>query len=30
MGKTSIYWLTPLELQVLKEYLKDGEQRGTL
>ena len=26
MSKTSIYWLTPLELQVLKEYLKDGEK----
>jgi hypothetical protein len=30
MSKTSIYWLTPPELQVLKEYLKDGEKRGTL
>jgi hypothetical protein len=30
MSKTSIYWLTPPELQVLKEYLKDGEKQGTL
>jgi hypothetical protein len=30
MGKTSIYRLTPLELQALKEYLEDGEKRGTL
>ena len=30
MGKTSIYWLTPPELQALKEYLEDGEKRGTL
>jgi hypothetical protein len=30
MGKTSIYQLTPPELQVLKEYLEDGEKRGTL
>jgi len=30
MGKTSIYWLTPLELQALKEYLEDGEKQGTL
>jgi len=30
MGKTSIYRLTPPELQALKEYLKDGEKRGTL
>jgi len=26
MGKTLIYWLTPLELQALKEYLKDGKK----
>jgi hypothetical protein len=30
MGKTSIYRLTPPELQALKEYLEDGEKRGTL
>jgi hypothetical protein len=30
MGKTLIYWLTPPELQALKEYLEDGEKRGTL
>ena len=30
MGKTSIYRLTPLELQALKEYLEDGKKRGTL
>jgi hypothetical protein len=30
MGKTSIYWLTPPELQVLKEYLEDSKKRGTL
>ena len=30
MGKTSIYQLTPPELQALKEYLEDGEKRGTL
>ena len=30
MGKTSIYRLTPLELQALKEYSEDGEKRGTL
>jgi hypothetical protein len=30
MGKTSIYQLTPLELQALKEYLTDSEKRGTL
>jgi hypothetical protein len=28
MGKTLIYQLTPPELQVLKEYLEDGEKRG--
>jgi hypothetical protein len=26
MRKTSIYWLTPPELQALKEYLEDGEK----
>jgi len=26
MGKTSIYWLTPPELQALKKYLKDGKK----
>ena len=26
MSKTSIYRLTPSELQVLKEYLEDGEK----
>jgi hypothetical protein len=26
MGKTSIYWLTPPELQALKEYLEDGKK----
>jgi len=26
MSKTSIYQLTPLELQALKEYLEDGEK----
>jgi hypothetical protein len=30
MGKTSIYQLTPPELQALKEYLEDGKKRGTL
>ena len=30
MGKTLIYQLTPPELQALKEYLEDGEKRGTL
>jgi hypothetical protein len=30
MGKTSIYWLTPPELQALKEYLEDGKKQGTL
>jgi len=30
MGKTSIYQLTPPELQALKEYLEDGEKGGTL
>jgi len=30
MGKTSIYQLTPLELQALKEYLEDGEKWETL
>jgi len=30
MSKTSIYRLTPPELQALKEYLEDGEKRGTL
>ena len=30
MGKMSIYRLTPPELQALKEYLEDGEKRGTL
>jgi len=30
MSKTSIYRLTPSELQALKEYLEDGEKRGTL
>jgi hypothetical protein len=30
MSKTLIYRLTPPELQVLKEYLEDGEKRGTL
>jgi hypothetical protein len=30
IGKTSIYWLTPLELQALKEYLEDGKKQGTL
>jgi hypothetical protein len=30
MSKTLIYQLTPLELQALKEYLKDGKKRGTL
>ena len=30
MSKTSIYWLTPPELQALKEYMEDGEKRGTL
>ena len=30
MGKTSIYQLTPLELQALKEYMEDSEKRGTL
>jgi hypothetical protein len=30
MGKTSIYRLTPPELQALKEYLEDGKKRGTL
>jgi hypothetical protein len=30
MSKTSIYWLTPPELQALKEYLEDGKKRGTL
>ena len=30
MGKTLIYWLTPPELQALKEYLEDGEKQGTL
>jgi hypothetical protein len=30
MGKTLIYRLTPPELQALKEYLEDGERRGTL
>jgi hypothetical protein len=30
MSKTSIYQLTPPELQALKKYLKDGEKRGTL
>jgi hypothetical protein len=30
MGKTSIYRLTPPELQALKEYLEDGEKQGTL
>ena len=26
MSKTSIYWLTPPELQALKEYLEDGKK----
>ena len=30
MSKTSIYRLTPPELQALKEYLEDGEKWGTL
>ena len=30
MNKTLIYWLTPLELQALKEYLEDGKKQGTL
>ena len=30
MSKTSIYQLTPPKLQALKEYLADGEKRGTL
>jgi hypothetical protein len=30
MSKTSIYRLTPPELQALKEYLEDGKKRGTL
>ena len=30
MSKTLIYRLTPPELQALKEYLEDGEKRGTL
>jgi hypothetical protein len=30
MSKTSIYWLTPPELQALKEYLEDGKKQGTL
>jgi hypothetical protein len=30
MGKTSIYQLTPPELQALKEYLEDGKKQGTL
>jgi hypothetical protein len=30
MSKTSIYQLTPPELQALKEYLEDGEKQGTL
>jgi hypothetical protein len=30
MSKTSIYRLTPSELQALKEYLEDGEKWGTL
>jgi hypothetical protein len=30
MSKTLIYQLTPPELQALKEYLEDGEKRGTL
>jgi hypothetical protein len=30
MSKTLIYWLTPPELQALKEYLEDGEKQGTL
>jgi hypothetical protein len=30
MSKTSIYQLTPPELQALKEYLEDGEKRVTL
>jgi hypothetical protein len=30
MSKTLIYQLTLPELQVLKEYLEDGEKQGTL
>jgi hypothetical protein len=30
MSKTLIYQSTPPELQALKEYLEDGEKRGTL
>jgi hypothetical protein len=30
MSRISIYRLTPLELQALKEYLEDGEKRRTL